>query len=66
MKQHQESILAHLVMEAVSAHEHTDVIWTHVLVTDDARILDIQLQSQTHTDSQVQTGDGLLEGFCWS
>lgn len=39
-KQH----LPHLIVEAVSAHQHKDVIWTHVLVTDDARILQVQLQ----------------------
>lgn len=34
----------HLIVEAVSAHQHKDVIWTHVLVTDNARILQVQLQ----------------------
>lgn len=39
------SSIPHLVVEAVSALQHADVFWTHVIVTDDAGILDIQLQS---------------------
>lgn len=45
--------MAHLFMEAVSALQHTDVVWSHVIMTDDARILNIQLQSRQR-QSQVQ------------
>lgn len=31
-----------LLVEAVSALQHADVIWTHVFVTNDARILHVQ------------------------
>lgn len=40
-------------MEAVSALQHTDIVWSHVIVTDDARILNIQLQSKQR-QSQVK------------
>lgn len=32
-------------MEAVSALQHERVLWTHVLVTDDAGIFSVELQS---------------------
>lgn len=43
---HQYSVVAHLFVEAVSALQHADVIGTHVIVTDDAGILHVELQSR--------------------
>lgn len=36
--------VAYVVMEAVSALQHAHVLWTHVLMTDDAGIFNVELQ----------------------
>lgn len=44
---------AHLCVEAVSALQHRRVIRVHVLVADDARILDVQLQKQNRYQQNI-------------
>lgn len=44
-------------MEAVSALQHADVVRAHVIMADDAGVLDMQLQSGQRHRGQTQTGD---------